>query len=149
MTLKASTGLRNKLLDTGPLKTVLLSGFIKIYAGPEPSDADAAIGGGNTLLCTISVNSTGIGLSFDAAATGGNLAKNPAEVWSGNNVAGGTATFYRFVTAADTGVLSTTEPRLQGSIGLAAADMILSNVVLTNGAPQAVDYYVVALPVSA
>lgn len=126
MTVKASTGLRNKVLDTSPLKTVLASGFIKIYSGPEPADADAAIAGGNTLLCTISVNSGGTGLTFAASAASGTIVKNASEVWSGNNVASGTATFYRFVTAADTGVLSTTEARLQGSIGLAAADMVFS-----------------------
>lgn len=146
MAIKISTGLRNGMLGTNPLKTILASGFVKIYSGPVPSDADAAIGGTNTLLCTISVNSSGTGLTFDTAAVNGVIVKNPAEVWSGNNVASGTATFYRHVTAADTGALSTTEPRIQGEIGLAGTDMVLSNVVLASGAPQNVDYYAIALP---
>lgn len=146
MSLKASTGLRNKLLDTNPLKAILASGFIKIYAGAVPSDADAAIAGGNTLLTTISVNSTGTGLTFAAAAADGTILKNASEVWSGLNVASGTASFYRFVSSADTGVLSTTEPRIQGTIGLAGTDMVLSNTTLVSGATQTVDYFAVNMP---
>lgn len=152
MALKASTGLRNKVLDTSPLRTVLNLGFIKIYSGPVPATADAALTGSNTLLCTLSVNNTGTGLTFDTAASSGIIAKNPSEVWSGTNGAGGTyvgtqtATFYRHVTASDDGTLSTTQPRLQGEIGLAGKELNLTSVNLISGAPQALDYYVVALP---
>ena len=56
MALKASTGLRNKLMDTGSLKSILAGGLIKVYGGAVPADADAAATG--TLLCIISNNST-------------------------------------------------------------------------------------------
>jgi hypothetical protein len=146
MSIKLSTGLRNKMLDTNPLKAILASGFIKLYAGTPPADADAAIGGGNTLLCTISVNSGGTGLTFAASATDGTIVKNASEVWSGLNVATGTATFYRHIGASDTAALSTTEPRIQGTIGLAGTDMVLTNNVLASGATQTIDYYAVNLP---
>lgn len=146
MALKISTGLQNKLLDTNPLKSILAGGFLKIYSGTAPADANAAIGGGNTLLCTVSVNSTGTGLTFAAAASNGVILKNASEVWSGVNAASGTATFYRHVTASDTGALSTTEARIQGTIGLAGTDMVLSNTTLASGATQTIDYYAVAMP---
>jgi len=41
--LKASTGLRTKLLDTGSLKSILDGGVINIYSGPVPATADAAL----------------------------------------------------------------------------------------------------------
>jgi hypothetical protein len=145
MTLKVSTGLRNGLLATGSLKSQLALGFIKIYAGAVPADADASIGAA-TLLTTISVNSTGTGISFDAAAAAGTLAKAPAEVWSGVNVAAGTASFYRHVAPADDGTASSTAPRLQGAVAVAGAEMNLSSVALTNGATQTLDYYTVSLP---
>lgn len=145
MSLKASTGLRNKVLDTSPLKTVLNLGFIKIYDGTEPATADAALGTA-TLLCTISNNSTGTGLTFEAAASGGIIAKNAAETWSGVNAATGTARFYRHVAPGDTGASSTTEARLQGTVALAGGEMNLSSVDLTIAATQTLDYYVAALP---
>ena len=146
MTIKTSTGLRNKVLDTGSVKSRLALGFIKIYSGAEPASADAAATG--TLLCTISVNGGGTGLSLDATAVGGVLAKSAA-VWSGAIVATGTAGYYRFSAVGDTGAASTTEERIQGSVGLAGADLNLSSISLVTNAAvgaQAIDYYVVSLP---
>ncbi len=145
MTIKTSTGLRNALLDTGSLKSVMNLGFINIYSGAVPSDADAALGGA-VLLTTISNNSTGTGLTMDAAAAAGVITKAAGEVWSGVNGASGTASFYRHVAVADDGTLSTTQPRLQGTIATAGGDMNLSSTGLTSGATQTVDYYSVALP---
>ena len=54
MSLKTSTGLRNRMLDTAPARTILAGGVIHIYGGFEPSTADAAIDStANPLLCTI------------------------------------------------------------------------------------------------
>lgn len=145
MTLKTSTGLRNKLLDTNPLRTVLNLGFIKIYAGTAPTSADDAIGAA-TLLCTLSNNSTGTGLTFEAAASAGNLLKKSSEVWSGVNGAGGVASFYRHVAPGDTGAASTTEARVQGVVGLSGADMNMTSTTLSNGATQTLDFYLLSLP---
>lgn len=144
--LKASSGLRNYLLDTGSLKAALNLGFIKIYSGTVPATADAAIAGGNTLLCTISVSSGGTGLTMEASASSGVLEKNASETWSGVNAATGTASFYRHVTASDTGASSTTERRVQGEIALVGAEMNLSSVSLTSAATQTLDAYAIALP---
>ena len=144
MALQASTGLRNKLLDTGSLKSVFALGFIKIYSGAAPADADAATTG--TLLCTISNNSTGTGINMAAAAAAGVLEKLASETWSGVNAASGTATHYRHVAVGDTGALSTTEARLQGLVGTVGVEMNLSSTTLTSGATQTLDFYSVQLP---
>lgn len=146
MALKTSTGLRNYVLASGSLKAALDNGFIKIYSGTPPASADEAIGGGNVLLCTVSVNSTGTGITFDATATSGAISKATAEVWSGVNSSSGTATFYRHVTSTDDGTTSSTQRRIQGTVALAGGEMNLSSVGLTSGATQTVDYYSVALP---
>jgi hypothetical protein len=144
MTLKASTGLRNYMLDTGPMKTALALGFIKIYSGTVPATADAALTG--TLLVTISVNSTGTGLSLAAAAASGAIAK-AVEVWSGVNAASGTATHFRYIAATgDDGTLSTTQKRLQGTVGTSGADLNLSSVALTATATQTVDSGSITFP---
>ena len=139
-----STGLRNKMLDANPFRTVMALGNVKIYGGTEPANADAAIGAA-TLLTTVTVASGATGLSFAAAAVNGVIAK-AVETWSGTNAASGTATFYRHVAVGDDGLLSTTQARIQGNIATAGADMNLSNVALTAAATQTIDSYSVALP---
>lgn len=146
MAIKSSTGLRASLMVTGSLKSILDGGFIDIYSGSAPADADAAATG--TRLCRISVSSGVTGLTFAATAPGGVASKTLAETWSGVNSATGTAAYYRHVAVGDTAVLSTTQARLQGSVGTVGADLNLSSVSLVSGAPQPIDFYSVTLPAS-
>jgi hypothetical protein len=146
MAIKISTGLANKLLDTGSLKSIFAAGFLKIYSGSAPADADAAATG--TLLCTVSINSTGTGVNFDTAAAAGVLAKAPGEVWSGTNAATGTAGYFRHVAVGDTAGSSTTQARIQGTVGVTGADLNLTSVSLTSGATQVIDFYTVAAPLA-
>ena len=141
--MKASTGLRNKLLDTNSLKTILALGAIKIYSGSAPATADAAVTG--TLLATITVSSGATQLSMAASAADGVLTKDSA-VWSGVAAATGTAGYYRHVAAGDTGASSTTEARIQGTVALAGGDLNLSSLSFTAGATKTIDYYSIALP---
>ncbi len=146
MTLKASTGLRNAMLVTGSLRATMSLGFIKIYAGAVPADADASIGAA-TLLCTISNNSSGTGLTLESAVAAAGVAeKTIAEVWSGVNGNTGTATFFRYVAPGDDGTLSTSQPRLQGSVGVSGAELNLSSVSLTSAATQTIDFFNIAQP---
>jgi hypothetical protein len=138
MALKMSTGLCNKLLDTNPGKTIFNLSFLKVYSGAAPATADAALTG--TLLCTVSNNSTGTGLTFDSAASAGVLAKNPGETWSGVNAASGTATHFRHVAAGDDGTLSTTQARVQGTVGTGGTDMVVGNPALTSGATFTINF---------
>ena len=143
MTIKVSTALRNGMLDSGSFKSLMALGFLDIYSGPVPATADDALVGA-TKLCRVSVASSATGLSFAAADAG--VIPKAAEVWSGVNLATGVATFYRFVTSADTGVSSATEKRMQGAVGLAGADLNLTNTSLTIALTQTIDYFVVSLP---
>lgn len=144
MAIKNSTGLRNAMLATGSAKAALDGGRINIYAGAAPATADDAVGGA-TLLCAITLNSTGTGILFDTAAVNGVLAKNPSETWSGSIVATGTATWYRHVAAADDGTLSTTAPRIQGTIALIGADLNIDPNFIS-GQTKVIEHYVIALP---
>ena len=74
MTVRLSTGLRDKLLNGGAsdgLKNALNLGFISIYSGPQPLTADSAASG--TLLGTVSVGGAGVGLTFGNSASGTTL----------------------------------------------------------------------------
>ena len=139
MPIKTSSGLRNFMLVTGAFRGAMNGGTLKVYAGPVPADADAAIGAA-TLLCTVTNNSTATGVTFATGATAGVLTKTASEVWAGLNAVSGTATFYRLVAATDTGAASATESRVQGLISTSGADLNLSSVGLTAGATQTVDF---------
>jgi hypothetical protein len=141
---KFSTGLRNAMLKDSSLAAALALGFIKIYSGAVPATADAALGGA-VLLSTISVNSTGTGLSLGTPADGV-ISKAAAEIWSGVNAATGTASFFRYVAPADTGVASTVEKRVQGTVALAGGDLNISSLGLTAAATQTLNSFSIALP---
>ena len=143
--LKESTGLRNYMALTGSLKQALNLGTIVIYAGVVPATADAALNG-NTVLCTVTNNSTGTGITFDTSASGGTISKAPAEVWSGLNATSGVASFYRHVAPGDDGTSSALQSRLQGQIATSGAELNLTSVSLVAGATQTVDFYSISVP---
>lgn len=135
---KMSTGLCNKLLDTGSLKATFNTARIRIYSGTPPATADAALSG-NTLL--VEIADAGSNLTWDTAASGGVLAKAGASTYSGTNAATGTATFYRLVNNADAGGSSTTDPRIQGTVGTGGTDMVLGSTALVSGATTTLNYW--------
>ena len=142
---KASTGLRNIMLGTSDFNTAMTLGFIYLYSGTVPNSPDDATTG--TVLCKISNNSGATGLTF-APPVAGTIEKTSAEIWTGTVInGGGTATFYRFISADATDntgegkAASTTFPRMQGTIGTSGADMNLTSTVLTNGATQTINFF--------
>lgn len=143
--MKRSTGFRNHVLATGSVKSALDGKVIKVYAGTEPASADDAIGSA-TLLVTISVNGTGTGVTMNNSASGGQLSKNPSEVWKGVIATSGTAAFFRMETAADTGSASTSAIRLQGNIALDGADLNFATLELVATNERAINYFTVSLP---
>lgn len=149
MTILQSTGLRNGLLDTGSLKTLLAGGFIHVYASALadiPATADAAIDGAkHTKLLTVYGDGISAGLNL-GTADGGAIGKAAGETWSGTILVSGNAAFFRFVGSADTGAASTTQPRLQGRVGTSGAELNLSSVALTSGETQAINYISLSLP---
>lgn len=143
--IKLSTAVRQAIAVGSSLKAALDNGLIKIYSGAVPASADAALGGA-TLLCTISAGGTGTPLTFAATAPGGVLSKAAAENWTGNNVAGGTPTFFRYALAADDGSASATAMRIQGTAGALGSDMFISTLPMVNAAPQSFQLFQLAVP---
>jgi hypothetical protein len=128
MPVKTSTGLAAHLAVTGSLKAAFDGGLIRVYDGTPPDSADDAVVG--NLLWTISVNGDGTGLTFDSTPVGRALVKPDAAVWGGATAAG-TPTYYRLVAAGDTGASSTTQKRVQGTVGsVAGVDLYMTNPVL-------------------
>lgn len=144
MALKLSTGLRDGMLDTSPFKTLLDASRVKIYSGVAPASADDAEG---TLLVSIGSDNADTHCHFLASAVSGVLSKN-TDIWSGVAGADGTASYFRLVVNTDTGVLSTTEIRMQGTVGTSGADINMSSVSIRSGATQTIDTWDLTMPAS-
>lgn len=151
MTIRLSTGLRNALIGTGGgLASVFANGIIEIYSGAQPANADAAPTG--TLLGTVTKDAGAFtpgvatnGLTWAAAANG--AVTKSTDNWQFTGVAAGTAGWFRLKgNAVDAGGVSTTAPRLDGSIANSGGDMNLSNTSIAIGSPNTVDVFSVTMP---
>jgi hypothetical protein len=154
--LKLSTGLRHYLLTGGSLKAAMDGGVIRLYSGTAPAPDEAPTG---TLLVEIGENvgtptSPQYVCNLDATLVGPGVISKTSAVWKGPIIASGTPAYYRYVEAADTGVASTTEKRIQGSVGVAGADLNLASLnLVASGDPQnpneqRIDVYHLTLPES-
>ncbi len=149
MTVRLSTGLRNRLAGTAGFASAFANGVIEVRTGSQPGTADAGASG--TLLGTVTLNSLpfnpGVadnGLTFAAAAAG---AVSKSGVWSFNGIASGNAGWFRLKgNAVDEGQSSTDLPRLDGSISTSGADLNLSNTAIAVGAPNTIDSFSFTVP---
>jgi hypothetical protein len=140
---KYSTGFKNAVLDTGSVKGVFDGGFINVYSAPTavPLTADAALPSDAVLLATYSDNGGSSGLTLESAAVSGSIAKTSTQVWKATAIASGTAAFFRYWRTGDTGALSTTDKRIQGTVAVAGADMNLASTTLTLGNAYTLDFF--------
>lgn len=149
MPLIASTGYKNKVLDTGSVKSVMADGLIHVYAstlGNIPASADDAINPAvHTLLLTVYGDGVSAGLNL-GTASGGAIGKDPSETWAGTVLANGNAAFFRYVAVGDTGASSTTQARLQGRVGVSGAELNISSLALVSGNTQAVNFASISQP---
>jgi hypothetical protein len=86
-------------------------------------------------------------IRFGASALG--VISKASGVWSGVNLATGVAGYFRFVLPGDSGVLSTTDVRVQGTIATSGADLNMSNTTLTISATTTIDTATITMPKSA
>lgn len=147
MAFKFSSELRRQQCVVGSLKSILDGGIVRVYSGPVPASADSGVLESNVTLCDITNGEEG--LTFEATASNATLTKSLSEVWQGNNTENGVATFFRFIMPTDSGLMSSTEVRIQGSVGGPSSDLTISNATLIKGAPQRLEYFAIALLESA
>lgn len=145
MGLKVSTGLANHLLSGSGLRAALAGMELRVYSGTEPASADASIGSA-TLLVTYSDGGTGDPLEFEPEAIGAVLEKSSSQVWQGEAVATGQATFCRLLLPSDTDGNSNTAVRLQGDVGVAGKFLNITSTSISVGAPQRCGAFAIAQP---
>ncbi|KTT33816.1 hypothetical protein SB18R_03265 [Pseudomonas oryzihabitans] len=142
--MKRSLAMRSTLLTA--FKSLFDGSVLNVYSGTVPTSADAALPSDATLLCSISKEGTGAGISFDSDVSQGVLVKNSSEIWSGTVVASGKATFFRLQKPNDDGSASTTLARLQGTTALIDADLNLSSLDFVPGNERRMKAFTVSVP---
>jgi hypothetical protein len=99
---------------------LLNTGYLRIYSGTQPTNADAALSG-NTLLAELTFGATAFGASANGVATANAITQDSAAN------ATGTATFFRaFKSDGTTAVLD-------GTVGTSGADLNLNSVSIVSG----------------
>ena len=151
-----STGMRDHKNITGSVKAAVDGMIIKIYGAVAsesaaiatiPASADAAFDTNSAvLLCTISEDGLGTGLSMHTVSTNGVLPKDTTEVWEGDYVLTGYPAFARMQSIADAGALSTTEKRLQLTVGTLNKEITISTAQKTLGDTQRLDSFFLGEP---
>jgi hypothetical protein len=146
MALSFSTGFKNEVLLTAGVRATFSLGTIKIYASAAtPVDADAALGT-VTELVEYTVGGGATGLTLENAAANGIINKEPTETWQGTAASTGTALFWRFEKTGDTGLASTTDKRIQGTIGGSGADIFVASTTFDSGIDYTLDFFSLSIP---
>jgi hypothetical protein len=121
MTVSLAVAQRNLALDAG-LSPACDTGYLRIYSGVVPNNADTALSG-NVLLAELRFGA----ISFGGAAAGGKVAN--AITAAAAAAATGTATFFRALKSDGVTVV------MQGSVGIAGADLNLNTTSIVIGTP--------------
>ena len=111
------------------------SGYLRIYDGTQPANADTALSG-NTLLAELVMNATAF-----AAASNGVLTANAITQDSSAN-ASGTATFYRLFKSDGTTAL------WDDNVATSSAGLVMATTTITAGQIVGVDSLIYTIPKS-
>ena len=111
---------------------------IRIYGGAMPASADSAVGGAVKLVVINTSANEALGFVVDGTL----LQKVPLEVWTGDGIAAGTATFFRLCAADDSDAQSLTLPRIQGTCDRIDADLNLMSTDVVIGQPVPVKEFI-------
>lgn len=112
---------RNRALNAA-VDTVLDSGYLRIYDGTQPTDADTALGA-QVMLAELTLAATAFAAASAASKAAGAIGSIAA-------AATGTATWGSFVTSGNTRVLDF-------SVGTSGANLNLNSVAISSGATVA------------
>lgn len=128
MALNPKTAVASRNLALNAAFDPLNGGFLRIYDGVQPADADAALSG-NVLLAELALNATAF-----AAASAGSKTANAITADSSAN-ATGTATWASLVRS---GGVRATDTVMDMSVGTSGANLNLNSVAIQAGAAVSV-----------
>lgn len=144
MALGFSEGLANSILDefgnSGAGQSFFDSAILEIRTGSKPANANAAPTG--TVLASITCPA-------DAMAAAASLAMAKSGTWSDTSAdATGTAAHFRVKRSGDSGAISATDKRIDGTITATGGggDMTLDNTSIASAQPVVVNTFQFTLP---
>lgn len=123
MATKTTAVRRNAMIDN--FCTAANGGFLDIYSGTQPTDADTALAG-NTLLASLPLNATAAAAASAGSATFNSITSDTSAD------ATGTATFFRMFASNHTTALQ------DGTVSTSGAQLNLNTVSIVAGATVAV-----------
>lgn len=126
LTNKLSNAAANAEVDA--LATLLNTGYLRIYDGAQPADADTALGA-QVLLAELRFNATAFGAGVAGVATANALTADA----SAN--ATGTAAWYRALKSDGSTVVE------DGSVGTSGCNLNINSVAIQSGAEVRVDTF--------
>jgi hypothetical protein len=118
--------------EADALARLLDNGYLRIYSGSQPTNADTALGA-QVLLAELRFNATSA-----PAASAGVLTFN-ALTSDTSADATGTAAFYRALKSDGTSVV------MDGSVGTSSADLVLNSTAIQSGAQVDVTSFAVTV----
>lgn len=148
----AGTTFKVKAHRGGSFRDIMRDGVIRVYSGAQPSSADDAETG--TLLCKLTLSSGTFVAGEDAnglelgESASGIIGKEVGEVWSGENLASGTAGWFRWYSNSETTGASTSAVRLDGACGTSGAEMVMGSTSLSAGVDTTVNSVQITQPAS-
>lgn len=142
MTLRLSTGLRNKVLDSGLADAFDSTGRVNVYTGSQPAAGDTAASG--TLLATLTLASDAV----TAGASSGTMtfATITSDTSADATGTAGWARMYRTGDTAPGSAAGTSDRRLDFSVGTSGADINFDSVSFVAGGTVAISSLTITLP---
>ena len=117
--------------------TFLNSGYLKLYTGSQPTDANTAVGA-QSLASTLRFNATAFPASVASGSAGSKVVTATANsITSDSSATGGTVTWFRVLKSDNATVV------FDGSVGTSGCDLNLNSTVISAGATVAVTAFTV------
>lgn len=142
--LLVSTGFKSAILGPQSFEQLFNGGSIHVYSGARPSSADLAAPEASRLGVILRTDQSGLQFFRN-----GPFVVIPLGDWWQMQITGtGTATWFRLLSPTDSGLSSTTDPRVDGDIGTATApsDMALLSTSLAAGTAVSIDSFLFTIP---
>lgn len=117
--------------------TFLNNGYLRLYTGSQPTDANTAIGA-QSLASTLRFNATAFPASVASGSAGSKVVTATANsITSDSSATGGTVTWFRVLKSDGSTVV------FDGSVGTSGCDLNLNSTVISAGATVAVTSFTV------
>lgn len=150
----AGPNVKIQCIKGGSLADIFKDGVLYLYTGTQPASASYA--STSSTLLAIFTNNGGTfvpgspenGLRFGVSSLGV-MSKDASQVWQSVAIASGTAGWFRLcANPADSGALSTSLPRIDGSVGTSGSQLDMTSTTITLGATYTIDTFTITLALS-